>query len=79
MLHSAVTLSTIEVAMRFLIDYLDVDLYFKTNYESHNLSFNQTRNLRNGLAFRMISAHGGHFPSRVLTLVQEISKNFSLL
>lgn len=28
---------TIECAMRFLTDYLDGDIYFKTNYENHNL------------------------------------------
>ena len=28
---------TIEVAMRFLTDYLNGDIYFKTNYDKHNL------------------------------------------
>lgn len=37
MLPFSVILLTIELAMRFLTDYLDGDLYFKTNYESHNL------------------------------------------
>ena len=28
---------TCELAMRFMTDYLDGDVYFKTNYEGHNL------------------------------------------
>lgn len=28
---------TLELAMRFLTDYLDGDRYFKTAYEDHNL------------------------------------------
>ncbi len=34
---NAIKIITLELSMRFLGDYLDGDIYFKTNYETHNL------------------------------------------
>ncbi len=37
LLPLGVAVITCELAMRFMTDYLDGDVYFKTNYEDHNL------------------------------------------
>ena len=37
LLPFAIFLLTAELAIRFLTDYLDGDVYFKTAYEDHNL------------------------------------------
>ena len=33
----AARIITLEIGMRFLTDYLDGDVYFRTEYETHNL------------------------------------------
>ena len=37
LLPFSVKLMTLEVAIRFLTDYINGDTYFKTNYSDHNL------------------------------------------
>ena len=37
LLPLGIAVITCELAMRFMTDYLDGDVYFKTNYEGHNL------------------------------------------
>lgn len=37
MLHLGAIIITLECGMRFLTDYIDGDVYFKTQYEDHNL------------------------------------------
>lgn len=37
MLHIGAIIITLECGIRFLTDYLDGDVYFKTEYPDHNL------------------------------------------